>query len=97
MGEHPHLQQEDKNWFTFDYWITYISLFSIVIAFIYSVWAYWWAMTYTRFKWVQNLILLCVLSNFISAFADTHDIWQGKTAWWEGTATFIDVAGYYGF
>ena len=86
-----------RNWMSFDYWITYISLFAIMLALIYSIWAYWWSVTYTRFKWVQTLILLCLLSNLISAFADTHDLWAGWNAWSEGIATFIDVGGYYGF
>jgi len=81
----------------FGYIITYVSTILIIIALIYSIWAYWWAMTKTKFKWVQNMILLCLLSNFISLFADAHDIFRGWNAFVEAVCTFIDVGGYYGF
>ena len=69
----------------------------MIIALVYSIWAYWWAMTHTRFKWVQNLILLCVFMSIDSLYADTHDLWAARTPVGEFIATFIDVGGYYAF
>jgi hypothetical protein len=81
----------------FGYIITYVSMLIMVCTTVFSVWAYWWAKTKTKFKWVQNMILLCFWSNIISMFADAHDIFRGWNAFSEAVCTFIDVGGYYGF
>lgn len=45
----------------------------MLVAFVYSIWAYWWAMKYTKFKWVQRMICLCMVSLLQSAYSDAHD------------------------
>lgn len=51
----------------------------------------------TKFKWVQTIILLFLISNIVSGFAFAHDLFRGWNGWSEAVCTFIDVGGYYGF
>lgn len=81
----------------FSYIITYVSMLIMLLTFGFSIWAYWWAKTKTKFKWVQNMILLCLWSNIFSLFDDAHDIFSGWNAYSEAVLTFIDVGSYYGF
>jgi hypothetical protein len=74
-----------------------VSLALILITLAYSIWAYFHALKHTKFKWVQNMILLCLISNIENLYACLHDVFTGWNPLSEAVLTFIDVAGYYGF
>jgi hypothetical protein len=43
------------------------------------------------------MILLCMVSNYISAFACAHDDFTCPAAWFQAICTYVDVGGYYSF
>lgn len=49
---------------TFSLWAFVYSEIVMILATIYAVIAYRNVMRHSKFKWVQKMILLCVLSNF---------------------------------
>jgi hypothetical protein len=83
--------------FDFGHLVTVIVFVLYIGALIYSVWAYWWSKKHTKFSWVQNMILLCLLSNVQGLYADAHDVFTGWNAISEAILTFLDVAPFYAF
>jgi Flp pilus assembly pilin Flp len=77
--------------------VTLISMALIFVCTVYSVWAYWWVKTNTKFKWVKTMILLCMLSSIHELYGAAHDIFTGWDAISEAIFTFLDVAPFWGF